>query len=293
MICVVNFADDKYAKNQKLNSLSAKYLGGADKVMSYSLNDIDDEFKARNNYILSQKRGSGLWLWKPYFILKTLYSMEEGDYLFYSDSGAVFIRKIKPLIESMNMCEVDLMVFEIPLLERQFTNSECLSRFSVSNTYENQILGGYLLLKKTKKNVQLMEEWLNLCAMPELFISQSETNEKSQNKDYISHREDQSILSLLCHKYNIMSFRDPSQYGIRPWEHMSVGRYYVEKEYKESRYSTLLVNCRNTNAIVAVIKFLLKNILYRTKILTKQKYMNKYNYSISKRHGKEYIDICQ
>jgi len=44
-----------------------------DEYYNYGPNDIDNEFKKKNIEILSQKRGNGYWLWKPYFILVFLY----------------------------------------------------------------------------------------------------------------------------------------------------------------------------------------------------------------------------
>lgn len=46
-------------------------------------------------------------------------------------------------------------------------------------------------------------------------ISPSEGNDKFPNcKDFVSHREDQSILSLLCKKEGIKTHLDPTQWGI-------------------------------------------------------------------------------
>lgn len=69
-------------------------LGGADNVIEYSKEDIEPGFIEKNRSIMSNPRGFGLWLWKPYFIQKTLKSMKDGDWLFYVDGCTIFINDI-------------------------------------------------------------------------------------------------------------------------------------------------------------------------------------------------------
>lgn len=99
MIVAVNYSDWKYKKAQKFNSITAIEKGKVDKVISYSPKDIDMEFRKKNASILSQDRGNGFWLWKPYIIKKTLDSLHENDYLIYLDSGAFYMNNVQYLIK--------------------------------------------------------------------------------------------------------------------------------------------------------------------------------------------------
>ena len=86
MITVINFAEGlPYSKYRKICSKSARWIGRADNVIEYSASDIEPSFIEKNKSIMSKKRGFGLWLWKPYFINKTLKQMNDGDWLFYVD----------------------------------------------------------------------------------------------------------------------------------------------------------------------------------------------------------------
>ena len=69
---LVNFATDNFKKSQKkLNESALKF--GVDKVFSFSSEDIKKtDFYKKNKIILEKKRGFGYWLWKPYFIYKTM-----------------------------------------------------------------------------------------------------------------------------------------------------------------------------------------------------------------------------
>lgn len=87
-IIAISYGDYKYIKQLKINKFTAINIGKVDKYYSYKPEDIDINFKNKNKDILSRKRGNGYWLWKPYFILKTLKEkLNKGDFLIYTDAG--------------------------------------------------------------------------------------------------------------------------------------------------------------------------------------------------------------
>ena len=60
MILGINYADERFAKTQKLNSWSMLHKGKVDQVIEYSPDLIDAGFRKKNQTILSQKRGGGI-----------------------------------------------------------------------------------------------------------------------------------------------------------------------------------------------------------------------------------------
>ena len=94
MIYVLNFANELYNSQQQACTESAYRYGKVDKVIEYSEKDLPDSFFKDNPKITSYKRGFGLWLWKPYLILKAMDNLNDGDILFYVDSGITFINNI-------------------------------------------------------------------------------------------------------------------------------------------------------------------------------------------------------
>lgn len=219
MKVLINYANGAYKKSQRWNTWTAKYIGGFDRVYSFSENDIDNEFSRRNDKILSYKRGNGLWIWKPYFINKVLNECNDGDLVFYSDSGALFIRKIDSILVSMK-CDENIWVSDNPLLEKCFTKEECLKKMNCDdNIYKetNQIQATYLMVRCNDISKQFVKEWLELCEDETLISPEDGTliNGRYVN-DFVSHREDQSILSLLCKKKGIIPHKDPSHRGNYP-----------------------------------------------------------------------------
>jgi hypothetical protein len=86
---LINYADKKFYDAQKACSDSGLKFG-FDKVISYSVDDIDEDFFNKNRKILENWRGAGYWLWKSYFLLKTMEKLDDGDYVWYNDSGVRF-----------------------------------------------------------------------------------------------------------------------------------------------------------------------------------------------------------
>jgi hypothetical protein len=230
MIIALNYSDDHYKKQQRLNTKTAHLFGKVDKVYSFSPKDIDKEFYSQNENILSQKRGNGLWLWKPYFILKVLKELKDGDYLLYADSGSLYVKDVHSLIDKLGHSEQDIMLFELPLLECQWTKKSAflmLDAYRDNIRFTNQIMATFMFIKKTPKNMEFIKKWLELCQI-EVLITPTKNNE---NEDfmYLAHREDQSILSILAKQQGIVPFNDPSEYGTFPILNLNLNYFFIVK----------------------------------------------------------------
>lgn len=212
MLYVINYADKKYEKVRLMNTRFAYLKGKCDRVIEYSPESIDDDFLEKNKLILKNKKGGGYWLWKPYIINKTLDIINEGDYLFYCDAASIIINPISDLIEFMNKYEQSLLLFELPFKEVQFTKKEVFNRLKVDENvlFENQILAGFILLKKSKIACQFVREWL---ALSQDYLLISDEIILPQNELFYQSRHDQSILSVLAKKKSFIPLRDPSQFG--------------------------------------------------------------------------------
>lgn len=117
----------------------------------------------------------------------------------------------------MNIAEeAGIWVSALPLLERQFAKKICFEKMGLFDTaYADtpQIQGGFIAFKKTDFAVSFVTEWLKYCCDFRL-ISPAELGE--EDSQFYSHREDQSILSLLVKKYSVRAYSDHTQYGRLP-----------------------------------------------------------------------------
>jgi hypothetical protein len=277
MIYFINYADENFECSRRYNSKSAYSKGKVDQVIEFSPADIDRKFKNKHKNIFSYKRGAGLWLWKPYIILKALDNIENGDYLFYCDSGAIIINSIGHLIPSLTKSNQDIMLFELPLLARQFTKKETYVLMDCDKYDENQVLAGYIFVKKSNYSVKFIRNWLEYMCDERILSGKNFLKNINEFDDFVVHREDQSVLSILCRKHNLEVFRDPSDFGDRPWEYASNRWTLNKKKYSNSEYPKILIGNRSANPLVYKYKERIKTILSRAGVYNEKIFLKKNN----------------
>ena len=214
----INYANKKYYEAQKKNSQTAKSVGNINNSISYSVSDIDKEFYQKNKHILDQSRGAGYWLWKPYFIVKTLSEMNDGDALFYTDSGSHFISSADPVIDVCKNTKENILLFTLEDFHthNKWTKRDCFHYMNLdSEPYLNihQILASFVVCIKTKDNIDFFNEWLMYAQDSRILTDAPNTCGLPNYPEFKDHRHDQSILSLLGRKYNIDTIEDISQWG--------------------------------------------------------------------------------
>jgi hypothetical protein len=261
MIVAINYANEKYKKHQRLNTKTAYLFGKVDRVYSFSPEDIDVEFHKKNKEILSHERGNGLWLWKPYFINKIMNELNDGDVICYTDSGIAYLKNVRSLITKLKESRQDIMLFEIPLIECQWTKKTVFDALDANTEkicFSNQTLGTILIIIISSYSRKFIKKWFELCQNETLIMPKNK--DESENEWYITHREDQSILSVLAKKEGIISFSDPTDYGQFPEQYLAYNRLFrLNKKanpYKLDKIYFLLM--RKANPFVYYMKFLMK-----------------------------------
>lgn len=217
MLYVINYANKKYRRAQKLNSKTAKKYGKANKVIEYGQADIDDKFYNKNKKIFSYTKGNGYWLWKSYIVKKTLDKINYNDYLMYCDSGAYFINDINLLIENMKRDNQDLMCFELDNIEKNWSKRDAFILLGCDKEKyynSNQIMATTFIIKKTKYTIKFVEEWIKYAQDERIITDIANQLGKGNYDGFKENRHDQTIFSLLCKKYGYIPYRDPSQNGI-------------------------------------------------------------------------------
>ena len=160
-----------------------------------------------------------MYLWKPYFLNKAYRELKDGDYLIYTDAGSIFINKIQYLIDCMEREKLDMMVFSLQkeMLERKYTKRDAFVLMGCDNkafTDTPQSIGGYVVLKKSAFVEKFIAEDLQYAQDERMITEQANTQGLENYPDFVAHRHDQSIWSLMSKKYHIKRFRDPSQFGL-------------------------------------------------------------------------------
>ncbi len=241
MIVEVTYSTKEYENARKYNVKMAYKKGKVDKVFEYCEDDLEDSFKEKNQKILSCKRGGGYWLWKPYVVKKTLEQLQNGDYLFYCDSGAFATGDLHVLVDYMDKVQTDILFFELDCIEKYWTKRDVFIELKCDTPItaeSSQRCATYFMLKKTERSQQFVNEWLMYAERYELISDEDNViYHKDNYEGFHENRHDQSIMSLLSKKYGYNAYLDISQYRYpRGWKNRR-----VKKEQKKSTGYPILI----------------------------------------------------
>ena len=249
-IYAVNYADAAYEYARCVNSETARTIGKVDEILEFHPEDIAD-FQAEHSEIFAYKRGAGLWLWKPYVIYKALQQIEDGAWLFYCDSGAMYYNNVRILVDCAIKDGEECMVFQLTWASaHQYTKAETFEWMGWNDRKHYQVIGGYQLWKKTQENLLIVKEWLDACC-EERLISPNRFDESiPEDPEFISHREDQSIFDIIVRRHGIKPYRDPSDDGVRNyfWNPLKDGE-------RKSPYPVIILSFRRNNPDVYKSEF--------------------------------------
>lgn len=267
-LTLINFADKSFKTNQKYNSFTAKFFGRANKVISYSPEDISEYLNLHPNFKKYDYKGYGNYFWKPYIILKGLDEIEYGDFLFYSDSGAIVLKNLKDLCKSLETSNKDILAFKLPLIEKQWTKRDTFVLMnsdveSVINS--NQFLCTFICIKKTKASIDFFTRFKTYCEDERIVSDLDNTQGLPNYPEFIAHRHDQSIFSIMVKNSSIVQTEvDLSDYGLMP------NRYLTKPEilsnlddfdYKNIKFKGYLISNRKEHPLKYTLKYFIKRLL--------------------------------
>ena len=179
-----------------------------DVVHNFSQKDLEEDemwWKAHSSFILKNRRGFGYWLWKSYVIKKTMEKLDEGDIVFFSDCGSeLCLSGKKRFLEYIEMVKKhDVLGMTNGLAEKTWTKMDLADHVGALSEHleSSQIQGNSLFFKKTEKNIEILNEWVQLCTADDYrFIDDSPSTKTLNDSSFVENRHDQSILSLLLKK---------------------------------------------------------------------------------------------
>jgi hypothetical protein len=257
---LVNFADKKFKAAQHFNSKTGIAVGKFESVFEYDDTSIDPFFYSLNEKILNQSKGFGYWLWKPYIIKNTLQKISDGEVLLYSDSASFFISDVRELEKLPTLFKQDIIPFELDWPESMYTKRDTFTMLGVDGLgYEssNQRLASFILIRKSDFSVNFINEYLYYSCNEQILTDLPNICGLPNFNNFVEHRHDQSIFSLLTKKHNLKPFRDISQWGNHRFD-----------EFKNSIYPQIIEHSRNKapktiNTFYSFLKNILKKYFSR------------------------------
>jgi hypothetical protein len=216
MKILINYAHNRFYEVQKQNAASGM-ANGFDHAVQFRYDDLNPHFIERNIAILNQPRGAGYWIWKAQILLQTFEQCNEGDYVFYSDSGAKFISGINPLIP---ICDAEggVLLFHLtpdPLNCEQVQTKGDVFHFMDCDHVKDMwpvLNAGFQLYKNNSFARYFVSKYLHYCEDARI-VTDSENQIQPNYLLFQNHRHDQSVLSCLQKKMGIKSHLDITQFG--------------------------------------------------------------------------------
>jgi hypothetical protein len=239
MIALVTYGDEIFSESRDRLAASARKFGVPVSFVYSRKELIETDFYKANRDVLDQPKGGGYWLWKPYFILKTLKMLRDGDILIYCDSGSEIV---SPLREFAEICtrNTDVAVFSTSGCKNKYwTKRDVFVYLNIdADKYweMEQAWAMYVVFRKSDFSMKFAEEWLSVSLSANLITDAPSVFGKPEFPELIMHKHDQSILSVLCAKWTIPPHRLPSQYG-NPFK----------DEYPEDTYPQVFLGGRLRN----------------------------------------------
>jgi len=226
LVVLVSYADGPgvFFKNQNILAWSALNRG-IDVTITYKRGHMDPQFYKKNKDILTQKRGAGYWLWKPYFILKTMEMFPDNTLILYADSGVVFTDSLEEILEILNQDQILLIGHGKPVPLRIYLKAEAQKIFGIKaneNVLNSQNIWAFFMgIRNTPTNRVFIKKWLTMCENKDALTDQP-FDPHIQEKTFSYHQHDQALLSVLV--------------GLEPQGKTILRRDVVRKNYGVSNF---------------------------------------------------------
>jgi hypothetical protein len=203
---------------------SAK-LAGFDIVRIFTPNELNDMYKEKNSHILCNTQGAGFWIWKSYILLKYMYEIDKDDIVCYCDTLYLFTGEttIQDLTQYIHDKTGIFITHNKPnepaYLEKHYSKGDAFLLMNAMDTIycdTPQAWGGFIIIKNSLNALQVISEWFTYVQDERIVTNVSSTLYNNDN-GFIENRHDQTVLSIICKKYNIplKDFPERFLYNIR------------------------------------------------------------------------------
>ncbi len=205
-IKLVSFADGAFKNRKDQFIKEAEAMGLFDEITVFDAAMLPALFKEKHmSFMHSNSRGYGYWIWKPVVIYETLTTVSVDDIVVYLDVGFTlnsegrerFLEYIDIVLDS----QYKMLSFQNVHTEYKWTKMDLLKRLGVENRPSiintSQLGAGFIILGKTKSNMELIQEWQNLAVESNYKYSDDSESALPNHPGFIEHRHDLSISSML------------------------------------------------------------------------------------------------
>jgi len=168
-------------------------------------------WQQHQDFMLNSEKGFGYWLWKPIIIQQRLNEIPSNDVLVYLDAGCelnLLNEKPRDRIQhyfnlarqhgSLAMQLREMREKGIFPTESRYSKGTLISALqpSAKNLTENQLMATMMMFQKNDTNQDFLQRWLEVAVSSNYALLTDDINHGNKD-DFIGHRHDQSIFSIL------------------------------------------------------------------------------------------------
>jgi len=211
-IYFITFGNEKFYNSLNRIYNEALSFNIFDNIILNTDKDLKNDLEfwnSHSDFIEQNNRGYGYWIWKPYINLKLIEKINNGDIVIYADAGCTLnINGKNRLLEYIELVKKnDILSFELTHSEKKYTKKDVFDYFNFLNDSNiNHLLAGIIIYKKCDKIYDMFKLWYETCCKYHLL---NDNHSISPNYDeFIEHRHDQSIFSIIRKKFNTYYIKD-------------------------------------------------------------------------------------
>jgi len=205
IICV-SFADGAFSQRRAVFNAQANKTGFFDEVAVYNFDQLPSDFKREHgDFIRTNTRGFGYWIWKPVIIAETLKRAGPNDIVVYLDAGYTLNpeghRRFTEYLEMTRDSCYGMLSFQNIFTESHWTKSDLAQKLGIglghTHMKTSQLGSGLLMLTPSCENIDIINTWQNIAIEDKYHYSDDSPSISLNHSDFQEHRHDQSIASLL------------------------------------------------------------------------------------------------
>jgi hypothetical protein len=207
-----NFEYRRSARRLALQAESSGLFKTVTKVTDKSFRSYCSiAWQQHQDFMLNSDKGFGYWLWKPIIMQQRLSEIPPNDVLFYLDAGCelnLLSKKPRDRIQyyfelarqhgSLAMQLREISEKGIIPTESRYSKGALISalRPSAKTLSQNQLMATMMMFLKNDRNQEFLQRWLEVAVSRNYALLTDDINQANKD-DFIAHRHDQSIFSIL------------------------------------------------------------------------------------------------
>jgi hypothetical protein len=205
-IHLVSFADGVFKNRAKGFINEAEKMDVFNSINVFTFDDLDVNYKNNHReFIYSNPRGFGYWIWKPQIVLQQLELIQENDILVYMDVGFELNHtgryRFLEYVQLTLAHKYKMLSFSNTHTEYRWNKMDLALRLEIqansSLLFTSQLAAGFFMFQKNLQNIDLLSQWAGLAVADNYHYSDDSASLVANHPMFIEHRHDASIFSLL------------------------------------------------------------------------------------------------